>query len=123
MKKTCFLRDLDEVVEALQEEDVFAEELMIEEEEGEYAIFVTALRIVIPELGLELREGYCGQWQEDEEYYMADFSLTAVYEKDAEPESFLMWEQDSPLVTLYNYTHKPLDELEKLECELILEED
>ena len=109
-------------MEALQEEDIFAEEFIIEEEEGEYAIFVTALKIVIPSLGLELREGYCGQWQEDDEYYMADFSLNAVYEKDAVPESFLMWEQDSPLVTLYNYTHKPLDELEALECVVVLEE-
>lgn len=116
MRKECLLKDLDEVMEALQEEDFFAEEIMIEEEEGEYAIFVTDLRIVIPELKLELREGFCGQWQEDEEYYMADFSLTAVYDEGSEPEAFLMWEQDSPMVTLYNYTRKPMDELEQLAC-------
>lgn len=121
MKKECLLKDLDEVMEALQEEDFFADDLMIEEEEGEYAIFVSELRIIIPALKLELREGYCGQWQEDEEYYMADFSLTAVYDEGKPAEEFLMWEQDSPLVTLYNFTHKPMDELEALACILTTE--
>ena len=122
MKKECLLKDLDEIFEALQEEDFFAEDIMIEEEEGESAIFVSELRILIPSLKLEVREGFGGLWQEDEEYYMPDFSLTAVYEENAAPEAYLMWEQDGPLVTLYNFTHKPMEELEQLECILLLEE-
>ena len=54
---------------------------------------------------------------------MPDFSLTAVYEENAAPEAYLMWEQDGPLVTLYNFTHKPMEELEQLECILLLEEE
>ena len=121
MQKKCLFKDLDEIFEALQEEDFFADDIMIEEEEGESAIFVSELRIHIPALHLELREGFCGLWQEDEEYYMPDFSLTAVYEENAAPEAYLMWEQDGPLVTLYNFTHKPMEKLEQLECILLLE--
>ena len=122
MRKECLLKDLDEVFETLQEEDFFADDILVEEAEGESAIFVSELRILIPDLQLELREGFCGMWQEDEEYYMPDFSLTAVYEEDAAPEDYLMWEQDGPLVTLYNFTHKSMDELEDLPCILLLEE-
>ena len=122
MRKECLLKDLDEVFEALQEEDFFADDILIEEDEGESAIFVNELRILIPDLQLELREGFCGMWQEDEEYHMPDFSLTAVYEENASAENYLMWEQDGPLVTLCNFTHKPMDELEQLPCILLLEE-
>jgi len=122
MNKTCLLKDLDEVMEALAEEDVFFDEMIIEEEEGESAIVVNGLKVVLPALQLELREGYCGMWQEDEEYYMPDFSLTVLYEAGAAPETYLMWEQDGPLVTLYNYTHKPMEELEQLECVLVLDD-
>ena len=122
MRKECLLKDLDEVFEALQEEDFFADDILIEEDEGESAIFVSELRILIPDLQLELREGFCGMWQEDEEYYMPDFSLTAVYEENASAENYLMWEQDGPLVTLCNFTHKSMEELEELPCILLLEE-
>ena len=60
MQKKCLFKDLDEIFEALQEEDFFADDIMIEEEEGESAIFVSELRILIPSLKLELREGFGG---------------------------------------------------------------
>lgn len=122
MRKECLLGELDEVVAGLEDEDIFPDEMMIEEEEGEYAIFVSELLVKVPELKLELREGYSGLYQEDEEAYMPDFSLTALYEEGASAEDFLMWEQDSPIVTLANYTHRSMDELEQLKCILVLDE-
>ena len=120
MKKECTLGELDEVLTELTEQELcLPDELMIEEEEGESAIFVSNIRILLPTLELELREGYCGTWQEDEEYYMADFDLTAIYQKDAAPEDYILWEQDSPIVALHNYTHLDMDALEALPCVIV----
>ena len=121
MRKSFLLHELDDVMASLEEEAIFPDELMIEEEEGEYAIFVSELRVQIPALKLEFREGYSGLYQEDEDDYMPDFSITALYEEGADPENFLMWEQDSPLVTLANYTHQPIEDLEQLSCVLLYE--
>lgn len=77
------------------------------------------MRILLPTLDLELREGFSGLWQEDEEYYMADFALTAIYKRGAAPEDYLMWEQNSPIVALHNYTQLDMDALESLPCEIV----
>lgn len=58
MNKTCTLGELDAVLaELAEQEDYFPDEIMIEEEEGESAIFVNDVRILLPTLDLELREG------------------------------------------------------------------
>ena len=120
MTQQCTLGELDEVLASLADQEHYIpDEIIIEEEKGEYAIFVNDLRILIPSLSLELREGYYGRWQEDEDYYMADFGLTAIYKMDAAPEDYLLWAQGSPLIALYNYTHTDMDALASTPCTIV----
>jgi len=120
MTQQCTLGELDEALASLaDQENYIPDEIIIEEEKGEYAIFVNDLRILIPSLSLELREGYYGLWQEAEDYYMADFDLTAIYKMDAAPEDYLLWAQGSPLIALYNYTHTDMDALASTPCTIV----
>ena len=121
MRKECVLGQLEEVLEALAEE-VFPEELLIERDEDGFGLFVSGLRVHIPELGLQLREGYMGQYQEDEDWYMPDFSLTVFYRPEAAAEDYLLWERDSPWIALKNQTGKEFEELAPLRCIITIDD-
>lgn len=110
------LKDLDKVLQELHEENNYDS---IELPDGDVdLIYLTGPEIRIPALNLRIYEG---------EYwvgYVADFSLTAVYEGDAkvtEPPTY--WEQDPIDVTLYNFLahtsrNMTVAQIEELEFEI-----
>lgn len=116
MRLECLL---GEVEERLTEE--FFDELPVEEEENEYVIVANEARIIVPALNLSVREGTYLRYDEDEEDYLADFSLTLIYEKDeTDPKKYLCWEQDDLIVAIYNYINRSanydMDALEACSC-------
>lgn len=111
---------LEEIEEVIM--DYVGDFITIEQDEN-YMIAVGDTRVVIPELGISVREGTYFNYDEEEDDYVADFSITLVYgENESEPTKYDMWEQDSILVTIYNYVsgeYKDMEKLVNLECHIV----
>lgn len=96
--------------------EIEVEEVPIEEEvnDGERScILVEPVYCCIPDLGVKIANGTMAYWNEEEESWNGDFSMTLVYKLDNEdPKDYLYWEQDGPEVTLWNWmrTFDKLDE-------------
>lgn len=79
--------------------------------------------VYVPELDLVLRNGFVMTYNEDEGAYMPDYDLTLVYEgKDKKPEEWAYYESDGFAVSLANYLRKDINEVYRLECELVIPE-
>ena len=94
------------------------EEVVVFEEEGEELMTVENMVIVISELDIQLRCGTMYLYCEEDQEYMADWSLTAIYDINADYGDYITFDQYSPIVSVYNYFHgeKSMDELESMEC-------
>ena len=96
--------------------------------DDDFQIVLTGMNVRIPSLGLVIRSGMGCNWEPEEEIFMPDFSLTAIYEdngaNEPEPSDYLYFEQDDFCITLGNWLNgrMSLDEIEQLWCELIIPE-
>lgn len=68
-------------------------------------IIVYGPMIDFPELGISCTEGvYCNKDDEEESGYMADFSLTLIYDIEFKDISdYLYWEQDPIPTAIHNF--------------------
>ena len=122
--RKCKLHEADDIIAELYDEGTEIECYEIPYEE-DMLIDTDGIRIVIPGLGLSLREGNVCVHDDEEDIWTADFSITLVYEKnEKDPSKYLYWEQDGPAVTLFNFLHEKgmsMDELENVDCEIEIE--
>ncbi len=111
---------LNEAEEAVSKMDLFyvADDVM---ESGEdYQIVISGWWVHIPELDINLQEGVFCNYDEEEQAFLPDFSITVIREADAEGKEgeWLCYEQDGFAVTLANYMHGNMDisRIEQLSC-------
>lgn len=105
-----------EVEEVIAEMDLMEVPDDVMESDENYEIVISGWWVHIPELGLNLHEGIFCNYDEEEDAYLPDFSLTVV--KEEGQEEWLYYEQDGFLITLANYLHgkMSLGQLEQLFC-------
>jgi hypothetical protein len=118
----------------------------IVETEDEIQLVVSGWSVYVESLNLSLREGVVCIWDEEEEMFMPDYSVTVVYEGNIEtgdsrsgasvvnesgesmqasfPADSLYYEQDGFAITLANWLNGrlPMEQIEQLWCELIMPE-
>lgn len=122
MKITCKLEEVDEKIAELMDSLEDIGELEVESEDDS-KIVAYGYRVLIPALDLYAREGSMLAYDEDEQDWYPDFSLTLLYNSEDEQ---LYWEQDGIEVSLYNFLNatnqaKSMEEISGLAC--ILEVD
>ncbi len=126
------LSDVDKIIfESEEKYDITQYEVMMDEEDPSCGLIdVYGIRTVIDSLGLSVREGTFYNYNEEDDAYDADFSVTLIYEKDEkDPVKYLYWEQDGIQVTLYNFLRQRgddingLSDLEDNDCVIEFEED
>lgn len=111
------LKDIEDYIannEMLRDYDII-------EECDDYRIISPDYQVLIPELNITLKEGVFENWNYDTEEYEADFCITLIYE-DMDMKQYAYYEQDDFNISLANYLGGKFspDELEKLECKLIV---
>jgi hypothetical protein len=118
----------------------------IVETEDEIQLVVSGWSVYVESLNLSLREGVVCIWDEEEEMFLPDYSVTVVYEGNIEtgdsrsgasvvnesgesmqasfPADSLYYEQDGFAITLANWLNGrlPMEQIEQLWCELIMPE-
>lgn len=136
-KKMYRLGDIEEVIAEIDFSDT--DDDIAEIDDG-IEFWISGWYVVIPSLGIHVREGVACTFDEEENMFMPDFDVTVVYEgeiasehsriedsvvrKSGEcvqapiPADFLYYEQDGILITLANWLNgrMPIDAIEKLEC-------
>lgn len=126
MYRECKLGELEDNLGGIYDQDLDIEyyELPMKEDES-VMITVEGIRVLLPELELSLCQGEYCVYDPEEDCYMADFSITLLYElNEKDPKAFLYWEQDGPQIALYNYLHNKdisIDELAKKKCIIEIE--
>jgi hypothetical protein len=126
MTKECLLGELEEVIDQLFEKgiDLDMYEIIVEKTE-DCMLSIESMRVIIPELNVSMRQGAYCVYDPDEEEYVADFSISLIYEKDeTNPKNYLYWEQDGYQITLSNYFRKDdisMDSLDDLKCIIEIE--
>lgn len=137
---------LCEVEEAVSEMDMAEIPDDIVETEDDIQLVVSGWSVYVESLNLSLREGVVCIWDEEEEMFMPDYSVTVVYEGEIEtgdsrsgasvvnesgesmqasfPADSLYYEQDGFAITLANWLNGrlPMEQIEQLWCELIMPE-
>jgi hypothetical protein len=135
---------LCEVEEAVSEMDMAEIPDDIVETEDDIQLVVSGWSVFVESLNLSLREGVVCIWDEEEEMFMPDYSVTVVYEGNIEtgdsrsgasvvnesgesmqasfPADSLYYEQDGFAITLANWLNGrlPMEQIEQLWCELIM---
>jgi hypothetical protein len=137
---------LCEVEEAVSEMDMAEIPDDIVETEDDIQLVVSGWSVFVESLNLSLREGVVCIWDEEEEMFLPDYSVTVVYEGNIEtgdsrsgasvvnesgesmqasfPADSLYYEQDGFAITLANWLNgrMPMEQIEQLWCELIMPE-
>jgi hypothetical protein len=135
---------LCEVEEAVSEMDMAEIPDDIVETEDDIQLVVSGWSVFVESLNLSLREGVVCIWDEEEEMFLPDYSVTVVYEGNIEtgdsrsgasvvnesgesmqasfPADSLYYEQDGFAITLANWLNgrMPMEQIEQLWCELIM---
>lgn len=111
-----------EVEEVISEMDFSEVEDDIAETDEDMQLVICGWYVHIPELNLNLREGVVCIWDEEENMFMPDFSVTVIYDGDIEGKEWLYYEQDGFVVTLANWLNGRLSttQIEQLGCEIIM---
>lgn len=123
MKITCKMEEVDEKLAELM--DTLDDVDMLEVEDNEESKIVAyGYKILIPSLDLYARAGEMMVYDEDEEDWYADFSLTIIYSDDDE---LLYWEQDDTAVSLYNFLTannriSSIEDVYNLECIIAIDD-
>ena len=97
----------------------------IAETEEDSQLIISGWGVFIPQLGLQLYEGILCNWDEEEQMFMPDVSVTVVYEVNADRTEYIYFEQDGMVATLYNWLNGRLSisQIENLKCEIVVPED
>lgn len=112
---------LGEVEEAISEMELFDVPDDIMESDENHQIVISGWKVIIPELGLALHEGVFCCFDENEQEYLPDFSVTIIKEiaeGEIKEGDWLYYEQDDFVITLANYLHDKMDinRIEQLSC-------
>ncbi len=127
MLKECLVEELEDVFSEIYDEGIEPDYYEVETDDFENAmITVEGVRVIVPELKIYMRKGEVCTYDEDEETYMPDFSVSIIYDsEETDPNKYLYWEQDGYQVTLFNFFSKEgksLDELGQMKCLIELDE-
>ena len=114
-KRMYRLGDIEEVIAEMDFSDTDDD---IAEIDNDLEFWISGWYVVIPSLGIHVREGVACTFDEEENMFMSDFDVTVVYEGGMASESWMYYEQDGILITLANWLNgrMPIDAIEKLEC-------
>lgn len=124
IKKMKFGKVEDFIDEMCESSDEYYEnnmETVLEEcSDEESKLYYDSHYIVVPELNIRLHAGIMCNYDEDENNFMPDFSVTVIF--DATTGKYLYWEQDGYLISVYNYygSKYPMDKLGNMDCELVM---
>ena len=114
-KKMYRLGDIEDVIAEIDFSDTDDD---IAEIDDDLEFWISGWYVVIPSLGIHVREGVACTFDEEENMFMPDFDVTVVYEGEIASETWMYYEQDGILITLANWLNgrMPIDAIEKLEC-------
>ncbi|MBD5543333.1 MAG: hypothetical protein HDR01_03550 [Lachnospiraceae bacterium] len=112
---------LGEVEEAVSEMELYDVPDDVMESDEDYQIIISGWQVYIPELGIALHEGVFCNYDEEEQAYLPDFSVTVIKEaaeEETKEGEWLYYEQDGFVITLANYLHGKMDisRIEQLSC-------
>lgn len=113
MEQLYRLGTVEEVLAEMDMSEV-ADDIM--ESDKDYQIVISGWYVHIPELGLNLHEGIFCNYDETEQAYMPDFSITVIMEEGQE--EWLYYEQDGFVVTLANFLQgkTEISTIEQMRC-------
>ena len=125
MKRRYRLIDVEEAVAGMELAEI---EDDIAETDEDMQLIISGWFVYIESLNLTLREGVVCVWDEEEQIFMPDFSVTVFYEGNMEiafPSDYLYYEQDGFVISLTNWLsgRMSVDEIEQLWCELVIPEN
>lgn len=133
---------IGEIEEVLAEMDFSDVDDDIAEIDEDFMIQVSGWYLMIPSLGIIVREGVACVFDEEEQMFMPDFDVTVLYEGDVDagnsrdgdsgvrksgeyeqapiPADYLYYEQDGIVITLANWLNgrMQIEAIERLECVL-----
>lgn len=115
----CKLYDVEEKMADIESNEPIPDDIA-ELEDDDMILVVSGWCCKIEELGICLRAGCACVWDEEEQVYMPDFSVTVIYEDENELNHYLYFEQDDFITTMHNWLHGRLtdDEISELMCEV-----
>lgn len=113
MEQLYRLGTVEEVLAEMDMSEV-ADDIM--ESDKDYQIVISGWYVHIPELGLNLHEGIFCNYDETEQAYLPDFSITVIMEEGQE--EWLYYEQDGFVVTLANFLQgkTEISTIEQMRC-------
>ena len=116
-EKKYFLGDIEEVLAEMDFSDVDDDIAEIDED---FIIQVSGWYLVIPSLGITVREGVACVFDEEEQMFMPDFDVTVLYEGEVDAGTWMYYEQDGIVITLANWLNgrMQIEAIERLECVL-----
>lgn len=117
-EKKYLIGEIEEVIAEMDFSDVDDDIAEIDED---FMIQISGWYLVIPSLGITVREGVACVYDEEEKMFMPDFDVTVLYEGDSPiPADFLYYEQDGIVITLANWLNgrMQIEAVERLECVL-----
>ena len=81
---------------------------------------VSGWYLVIPSLGITVREGVACVFDEEEQMFMPDFDVTVLFEGEVDAGTWMYYEQDGIVITLANWLNgrMQIEAIERLECVL-----
>ena len=114
-KKMYRLGDIEEVIAEMDFSDTDDD---IAEIDADLEFWISGWYVVIPSLGIHVKEGVACTFDEEENMFMPDFDVTVVCEGEIASETWMYYEQDGILITLANWLNgrMPIDAIEKVEC-------
>ncbi|NCC44162.1 MAG: hypothetical protein EOM18_11440 [Clostridia bacterium] len=117
MEKKYFIGDIEEVLSEMDFSDVDDDIAEIDED---FMIQVSGWYLVIPSLGITVREGVACVFDEEEQMFMPDFDVTVLYEGEVDAGTWMYYEQDGIVITLANWLNgrMQIEAIERLECVL-----
>ena len=121
----CKLGDYLETMDEISESDGYDSEKEVHtiSREGKELVYITHVKIVVPELGICIRPGCYGY--NDSDGFEAYESIYAVYDiKEKRYKSYIFWTGDDIWGTVICYAHDELgknmtfEEIDDLDCEI-----
>lgn len=112
--------DIEEVLAEMDFSDVDDD---IAEIDDDFMIQISGWYLVIPSLGITVREGVACVFDEEEKMFMPNFDVTVLYEEDSPiPADWMYYEQDGIVITLANWLNgrMQIETIERLECVLMI---
>ncbi len=124
MTKKMRFGEVEKYIDELCENDEYYETNeeveLTEYSDEDCKLFYDSNYVIIPELNIKLHAGMMCNYNEDEDDFLPDFSVTVIF--DATTGEYLYWEQDGYLISTYNYfgSEYPMDKLCNMDCEFVM---